>query len=103
MLFTTKVAGASQTSKNWATQLCAMLAKCQHLAYRIFAMSLTKSEMLSVRVEPHIKAALQAAAAREMRSQVNMIEVMVVAYCRANGYPLDGVSINTLPSNKSEK
>jgi len=61
-------------------------------------MATGKSEVVSVRVEPHIKEALQAAAGREMRSLANMIEVMVVAYCRANGVPLEGVPAGTLPS-----
>jgi hypothetical protein len=56
-----------------------------------------KTEVVSVRVEPRIKAALQAAADREMRSIANMMEVMVVAYCRAQGHPLEGVSDGTLP------
>ena len=50
-------------------------------------MAASKSEVVSVRVEPHIKAATQAAAEREMRSLANMFEVMVVAYCRERGYP----------------
>lgn len=61
-------------------------------------MATGKSEVVSVRVEPPIKAALQAAADREMRSVANMMEVMVIAYCRGNGYPLPGVSAETLPS-----
>lgn len=59
-------------------------------------MTVAKSQVVSVRVEPHIKAALQSAAEREMRSLANMIEVMVVTYCRAQGYPLEGVSEATL-------
>lgn len=59
-------------------------------------MAIAKSQVVSVRVEPHIKAALQSAAEREMRSLANMVEVMVVAYCRAQGYPLEGVPENTL-------
>lgn len=66
-------------------------------------MATGKSEVVSVRVEPHIKAALQSAAEREMRSLANMIEVMVVAYCRANGVPTDGVSEETLATFKSRK
>ena len=66
-------------------------------------MSTSKSEMVSVRVQPRIKAALQGAAAREMRSLVNMLEVMVVAYCRTNGHPLEGVSVDTLPASKRGK
>lgn len=61
-------------------------------------MAVAKSEVVSVRVEPHIKVALQSAAEREMRSLANMIEVMVVAYCRAQGYPLNGVPNDTLPN-----
>lgn len=59
-------------------------------------MSVVKSHVVSVRVEPHIKEALQLAADRELRSLANMIEVMVVAYCRAQGYPLKGVPDETL-------
>ena len=59
-------------------------------------MAVAKSQVVSVRVEPHIKAALQSAADREMRSIANMVEVMVVAYCRAQGHPLEGVSDETL-------
>lgn len=66
-------------------------------------MSVGKTEVVSVRVEPQIKAALQAAAEREMRSLANMVEVMVVAYCRSNGVPLDGVSDDTLPSVRTSK
>lgn len=60
-------------------------------------MAASKSEVVSVRVEPAIKAAMQVAAEREMRSLANMFEVMVVAYCRAQGYPLEGVPAETLP------
>lgn len=66
-------------------------------------MATGKSEVVSVRVEPQIKAALQSAAEREMRSLANMIEVMVVAYCRANGVPTEGVSEEALASVKSRK
>lgn len=61
-------------------------------------MAITKSQVISVRVEPHIKAALQLAAEREMRSLANMVEVMVVAFCRAQGYPLEGIPDETLPN-----
>ena len=61
-------------------------------------MSVVKSQVVSVRVEPHIKTALQSAAEREMRSVANMLEVMVVTYCRAQGYPLEGVPEEALPN-----
>lgn len=66
-------------------------------------MAANKSEVVSVRVEPHIKLAMQAAAEREMRSLANMFEVMVVAYCRDQGYPLAGVPEDALPHTKSRK
>lgn len=52
-------------------------------------MGVGKTEALSVRVEPRIKQALQAAAEREMRSLANMLEVMVVDYCRARSIAVD--------------
>ncbi len=61
-------------------------------------MTTGKSEVISVRVEPPIKAALQAAAEREMRSLANMLEVMVIAYCRSNSHPLTGVPAEALPN-----
>lgn len=63
-------------------------------------MAIAKTQVVSVRVEPHIKAAMQSAAQREMRSLANMMEVMVVAYCRAQGYPLEGVPDETLANPK---
>lgn len=44
-----------------------------------------KTEVVSVRVEPNIKAALQAAAKQERRSLANMVEVMVLKFCHDNG------------------
>ena len=58
-------------------------------------MAVVKSQVVSVRVEPPIKAALQLAAAREMRSIAN--KVMVVAYCRSQGYLLTEVPSDALP------
>lgn len=63
-------------------------------------MTISKSEVVSVRVEPKIKAALQTAAEREIRSLANMVEVMVVAYCRANNIPIEGLSPETLTEVK---
>ena len=61
-------------------------------------MATSKTEVISVRVEPPIKEALQVAANLEMRSIANMVEVMVVAYCRAQGYPVTGVPSDALPA-----
>jgi hypothetical protein len=49
-----------------------------------------KTQVISVRVEPKIKAALQRAADKEERSQTNMIVVMVKEYCKAIGVQVDG-------------
>ena len=48
-------------------------------------MAQLKTQVVSVRVEPQIKAALQAAADKERRSLANMIEVMVMTYCQDSG------------------
>lgn len=66
-------------------------------------MASVKTQAVSVRVEPHIKEALQSAAEKEMRSLANMVEVMVVTYCRAHGYPLPGVPNDTLPNTLSRE
>ncbi|EGJ09028.1 MULTISPECIES: hypothetical protein [Rubrivivax] len=66
-------------------------------------MAINKSEVFSVRVEPRIKAAVQTAAEREMRSLANMFEVMVVAYCRDHGYPLPGVPEDALRHLQTRK
>lgn len=55
-------------------------------------MAVMKSEVVSVRVEPRIKAALQIMAERELRSVANMVEVMVLAYCKTHG-----VAVEELP------
>ena len=60
-------------------------------------MAVIKTEVVSVRVEPRIKAALQSAAEREMRSVANMLEVMVVAYCRDRNISVEGNSPNLRP------
>jgi hypothetical protein len=66
-------------------------------------MGVTKTQVVSVRVEPHIKAALQAAAEKELRSLANMVEVMVLAYCKANDVtlPLAKPSNSSIAGQKS--
>lgn len=49
-------------------------------------MAITKTEVISVRVPPDIKAALASAAEAERRSLDSMLEVMVLEYCRAHGH-----------------
>jgi hypothetical protein len=48
-------------------------------------MTVTKTEVVSVRVPPDVKAALAAAAERERRSLASMVEFMVIDYCRSHG------------------
>lgn len=48
-------------------------------------MAITKTEVVSVRVPPDVKAALIAAAEHERRSIASMVEFMVLEYCRARG------------------
>ena len=48
-------------------------------------MAVTKTEVVSVRVPPDVKAALVAAAERERRSLASMVEFMVLDYCRSRG------------------
>jgi hypothetical protein len=48
-------------------------------------LTVTKTEAVSVRVPPEVKAALLAAAEQERRSLASMIEFMVLDYCKARG------------------
>jgi hypothetical protein len=47
--------------------------------------AVTKTEVVSARVPPDVKAALSAAAEAERRSVASMLEVMVLSYCRDHG------------------
>jgi hypothetical protein len=58
-------------------------------------MPVTKTEVVSVRVPPDIKAALTAAAEAERRSLASMVEIMVLDYCRAKGVALPGDKTTT--------
>ena len=62
-----------------------------------------KTHVVSVRVEPYIKAALQAAADGERRSVANMVEVMVLAYCKTNNVPVEGLVTDALRQVKEPK
>lgn len=48
-------------------------------------MAVTKTDVVSVRVPPDIKAALVAAAQAERRSLASMVEVLVLDYWRSKG------------------
>ncbi|WP_140839704.1 hypothetical protein [Variovorax guangxiensis] len=49
-----------------------------------------KSDTLNLRVSPTFKLALKAAADHEQRSMVNMLEVLVAAYCDAKRIGISG-------------
>lgn len=51
-------------------------------------MAVTKTEVVSVRVPPDVKAALVAAAEQERRSLASMVEYMVLDYCKTRSIPL---------------
>ena len=48
-------------------------------------MSEGKNVSISFRVSPRFKLLLEAAAARERRSQTNMLETLLFAYCEEHG------------------
>jgi hypothetical protein len=48
-------------------------------------MSEGKNVSVSFRVSPRFKRLLEAAAARERRSQTNMLETLLFAYCEEHG------------------
>ena len=52
-------------------------------------MKAAKTETITVRIEPAVKAGLKAMAERERRSIANMIDVMIRDYCRRNAVEID--------------
>ena len=48
----------------------------------------TKTATLTFRIDPEIKEALRTAAQQERRSLANMIDVMVLDYCRRHDIPV---------------
>ncbi|ATU63064.1 hypothetical protein [Piscinibacter gummiphilus] len=61
-------------------------------------MAVTKTEVVSVRVPPDVKAALVTAAEQERRSLASMVEFMVVDYCKTHG-----INLATAPIAKPAK
>ena len=51
-------------------------------------MATGKTSTLTFRIEPALKEALRASAAREHRSIANMVEVLIRNYCERNGIPI---------------
>jgi len=52
-------------------------------------MKAAKTETITVRIEPAVKAGLKAMAERERRSIANMIDVIIRDYCGRNAVPID--------------
>lgn len=52
-------------------------------------MAAEKTVSVSFRVSARFKALLEAAATREHRSQTNMLEALLFAYCAAEGLEVD--------------
>jgi len=53
-------------------------------------MAAVKTETITVRIDPAVKAGLRAVAEQERRSLANMIEVMIRQYCDAAGVRIGG-------------
>jgi len=52
-------------------------------------MASTKTTTLTFRIEPRLKEALRAAAARDHRSIANMVAVMIRDYCSRSGVAIE--------------
>ena len=52
-------------------------------------MKSAKTETITVRIQPAVKAGLKAMAEQERRSLANMIEVMIRDYCGREGVQVD--------------
>ena len=61
-----------------------LLACIVKLYTQSFAMRAEKNISISFRVSPRFKRLLEASAAREHRSQTNMLETLLFAYCDAH-------------------
>lgn len=59
------------------------------------AMSAEKTVAVSFRVSPRFKQLLEAAAAREHRSQTNMLETLLFEYCGQRGIDVESLDAKT--------
>lgn len=65
-------------------------------------MSAEKTVAVSYRVSARFKALLEAAAAKEHRSQTNMLEALLFQYCSVNGLDVAPTVPKSLPADKCE-
>jgi hypothetical protein len=66
---------------------CKRLANAVHVSHKAIqclTMAATKTIAMSLRVTPQFKALLEAAARRENRSQANMLEHLLMEFCRTH-------------------
>lgn len=54
----------------------------------------TKTEVISHTVKPFVKKALAHAAEKENRSKANMLEVIILEYCKKNNIKIEGIEKN---------
>lgn len=52
----------------------------------------TKTATLNLRIDPSLKAAIKAGAAREHRSVANMVEMLIRRHCAQAGIPIPQIS-----------
>ena len=63
----------------------------------------TKTATLTLRVEPEVKDLLTAAADADRRSLSNMLEVIVIGYCRQHGIVADKPKVPAKPTVSAKK
>jgi uncharacterized protein (DUF1778 family) len=61
-------------------------------------MAETKNVSVSFRVSPRFKSLLEAAASRERRSQTNMLEALLFAYCLQHGIDVLSEAASSSPT-----
>lgn len=66
-------------------------------------MKAAKTETITVRIEPAVKAGLKAMAQKERRSQANMIEVMIRDYCGRNAVQIDDLATGDRPAVRDKQ
>jgi hypothetical protein len=62
-----------------------------------------KTETITVRIEPAVKAGLKAVAVQERRSLANMIEVMIRQYCGRSGVAIPEVQAPLLKADGTSR
>lgn len=60
-----------------------------------------KTESINLRMSPGMKKLLRLAAGREHRTLSNMLEMLILDYCKKNG--ITGTDADSLPSHKDGK